>query len=391
MGEHAVRHQHELAAVRQQAEDLFKQARDTDSLLALRKKALDAVRYERALRCALPSDDLGRPPEAINASFPLPALPTDLILIASDGSQIGLNRHAAVEFCLINVGVIQMRTGGGDAPSLTNASQLFYGDALVGPSGGMNDEQLALERDVNERVILAELVREAAAADPSATIVTFTDGPLEIWGAKDPNNAADFKQKRERYQAALRRVAEHGALTAGYIDKPAANLVLRLLEISMASLDDLLALRDFHPLSGVTDRGLFAGLLPPGARSAVFTIQSQSANDYTGDLALHFFYLNVSANSHHPWIARVEIPAWVAADEAGLNIVHATLIEQCRILGDQSYPYLLHRAHETAVVTLQDSEQVTTMIIQELLQRGVPVDHISFKQAAKNFSGRGHF
>src|SRR5690606_3528090 len=135
---------------------------------------------------------------------------------------------------------------------------------------------------------------------------------------------------------------------------------------------ELPQIRDRRPLRGVTDAYLFRTLLAPGERSAVFAMQSQSAKRYTGVRALHFFYLNVG-RENHPWIARVEIPRWVAENDRMLDSLHAVLVRQCRILGARPYPYLLHRAHETAVVTLPEKEQVTQMIILELRRRGVEV------------------
>ena len=44
-------------------------------------------------------------------------------------------------------------------------------------------------------------------------------------------------------------------------------------------------------LDEVEDLALFIELLKPGQRSAIFGIWSSSSQNYTGDLALHFFYL----------------------------------------------------------------------------------------------------
>jgi hypothetical protein len=71
-----------------------------------------------------------------------------------------------------------------------------------------------------------------------------------------------------------------------------------------------------------------------------------------------------------------------------LDGLHAVLVSQCRTLGSRSYPYLLHRAHETAIVSLQEKEQVTQMIALELRRRGVQVGEMSQKQALKGVSGR---
>ena len=112
----------------------------------------------------------------------------------------------------------------------------------------------------------------------------------------------------------------------------------------------------------MTDQDLYDSLLGPGERSAVFGMQSKSAASYKEGVALHFFYLNVG-QINRPHLARVEIPAWVAIDLEKLECLHSVLISQCLVMGSKSYPYLLHRAHETAVVTLEDKDQVTQMII----------------------------
>ncbi len=139
-----------------------------------------------------------------------------------------------------------------------------------------------------------------------------------------------------------------------------------------------------HPLRGVYDYHLF-GDLKPGERSAVFAIHSKSASGFTGETALHFYYLNVG-RPDHAYLSRVEIPRWVAADERLLNLTHASLLAQSRHLGARPYPYLLHRAHEIAVISFDERNQLENMIVAELLRQGVVVDDRSNKQLAKNAS-----
>ncbi len=153
-----------------------------------------------------------------------------------------------------------------------------------------------------------------------------------------------------------------GAATAGFVDKPSADLVVRLLEIASLNEEELSEAKDLHPLRGVSDRFLFQSLLEPGERSAVFSIHSRSARHYTDQLALHFFYLNVGRRGK-PWLARVELPAWVAKNPQQLQNMHAVLFHQCQILGSRPFPYLIHRAHEAAVVTLEEKDQITQMIV----------------------------
>jgi len=363
-------------------------ARDLLSAYASELDALHAAveaakRADPNLRCALPLD------EALASAYPPLASVPQATLIAADGSQVNPDRHAATRFCLINVGAIVMRAGSGAAPEVYTHSELLYGDELDTQTGVMTEGMVALRRDLEERSQLEELSRGMNGA-----VVTFTDGPIELWGARDGEDAKAFVDALDNYKSVLSRLQARGVITAGYVDKPSASLVVRLLEIASAGVgqDSILSnLRDYHPLRGVSDRWLFGEksnpLLPPGHRSAVFGIQSKSEKDYQGALSLRFFYLNVGADGH-PWPVRVEIPKWVADDREKLALLHAVLVEQCRMMGSKPYPYLLHRAHEVAVVRQEEKYQVEQMLAQELRRQGEEVDDGSYKQSAKDLPGR---
>jgi len=373
LGERASLHEQELQRLREEACDLF--AYHAERQEELRQKVQKVVElYDPSLRCALPVE------EALNLHRPEPPAPEEVTLLAVDGSQINPDRHAQVQYCLLNWGSVCMQPGKPLPPVTSVDCQLYYEDNLYTKT----EAELALERDLGERTRLARL-----AAGVPGVVITLTDGPLELWGAKDARGGEDenFTKSLNRYLEILSELCELGAVTAGYVDKPGADLVVRLLEVAKTLDPELPQIRDRRPLRGVTDAYLFRTLLAPGERSAVFAMQSQSAKRYTGVRALHFFYLNVG-RENHPWIARVEIPRWVAENDRMLDSLHAVLVRQCRILGARPYPYLLHRAHETAVVTLPEKEQVTQMIILELRRRGVEVGEESAKQAAKDQPGR---
>jgi len=342
-------------------------------------------KYDPNLRCALPAQGPGGDSEPLDAHFPLPALPVRATILAADGSQIAPDRHAAVDYSLINVGSIQMRLGKPDSPELTVTSELIYGDVLYSGTGVLTDARLALQRDLKERSRLVALAEQV-----EAPVITFTDGPIELWGSADVESGDEFRKSLETYLQVLNRLKELGVTTAGYVDKPAANLVIRLLEVAMLPKELLAEVKKTYPLKGVSDRYLFQDLLKPGERSAIFAIQSRSALKYQDNLALHFFYLNVG-RSGHSWPVRVEVPAWVAQNQEMLDNLHSVLVHQCRILANRPYPYLLHRAHEAAVVSLEEKDQVTQMIALELRQRGVEVDEISNKQFAKDAGGRTRY
>lgn len=345
----------------------------------LRSRVDSAKAIDSNIRCALPIY------EPLASSHPPPESVTEATLIAADGSQINPDRHASVQFGLVNVGTITMRSNSSEAPQIETASELLFGDDLLPNGIPMSDGMVALKRDLAEREKLDALSKEIGGQ-----VVTFTDGPIELWGAKgeDAHSYADFVQK---YLGVLSRLQSRGVTTAGYVDKPSANLVLRLLEIAIATDTQRQKLREFQPLLGVSDRWLYGErenpLLPPGHRSAVFGLQSSSEKSYKGVLSLHFFYLNVGTEGH-PWPVRVEIPRWVVDDKEKLDLLHSVLLGQCRMMGGKPYPYLLHRAHETAVVKHEEKQQIEQLLTMELRKQNEDLDDGSYKQSAKGLKGR---
>ncbi len=355
-----------------------------DNLAGLRYKIETVKEADPNIRCALPLQ------ERLDHHSPGPDLPSAATLIAADGSQINPDRHAAIQYGLVNVGAIILRLNSNEAPIIRTDSELLYDDELYTPSGNPLSEGLvALQRDLKERAKLLVLADEFGV--DGSPVITFTDGPIELWGMRDGEDALAFEQSLKKYLSVLSQLQQKNITTAGYVDKPSSDPVIRLLELTEATDDDLKKLREFHPLRGVTDRWLFGdgnvALIKSGERSAVFAFQSKSEKYYNGILALHFFYLNVGTD-RHPTIVRVEIPKWVVDDPEKLNMLHAVLISQCRMLGARPYPYLLHRAHETAVVTHEEKQQVDQMLMSELYRSGGEIDEGSYKQSAKDLAGR---
>jgi hypothetical protein len=384
LGEKAVQRTKEIRELRQQTYDLLKEhATDFDELIQ-RVERITRL-YDPHLRCAVPPTQPGSPAEPLNLRGTLPDMPEVATLLAADGSQIYPDRHAQVNFCLINVGAIQLQIGHPEAPEITIDSQLMYDDELFTPGGVLTEAQVALRRDLNERRRLSELAEKTPHP-----VITITDGPMELWGPQDALGRQSFEEGLKKYQQALHDLRTLGATTAGYVDKPSANLVVRLLEIASLEEENLSQIREYHPLQRVSDRYIFQELIGPGERSAVFAIQSSSTQHYRDELALHFFYLNVG-RSDRPWLARVEVPAWVVREPAKLDALHAVLFNQCQIMGSRPFPYLIHRAHEAAVVSMQEKEQVTQMIVAELQRNGVPVDEVSYKQSAKDLGMRTRY
>ncbi len=370
IGSEAKTRQENLSRQRKRARELL--AAWAEKVDDLQKKVERACRVDPGLRCALPLD------ERLDVSHPEPQSGEEVTLIAADGSQITPDRHAALLFSVINVGAIAIQSHKGETPQTFTDSELFYGQEVISWTDGL----VALKRDLAER---QKLVGLAPKYPPP--LVTLTDGPLQLWEARESNEVLGFTEALEEYLKVLEALRKQGVTTAGYVDKPSSNLLVRLLEVAETAGSELENIHNFHPFPGVTDLWLVEQFLLAGHRSAVFALQARSKDVYQGPLGLHFFYLNVGSPKHAA-VVRVEIPQWVAEDRQKLELLHFCLLHQCRIMGARPYPYILHRAHEIAVIKLEEKQQVEQMLTLELRRSGGEIGEESGKSVTHRLPGR---
>jgi hypothetical protein len=341
---------------------------------SLRSLVDSAKQTDPNVRCAYPLD------EALLSAYPKPDTATQATLIAADGSQILPDRHAAIQYFVINVGAIAMQIGSGSSSQIFTETDLHVLDEFEDTL--FSESQIALQRDVAERKKLLEIAQHY-----TAPIIAVTEGQLELWGSADINNSRDFEKSLTDYLNALREMQGQNIITSGYVDKPGANWVVRLLEIANLPKDELRNIKKHHPFLGVTDRWLFGNVLGKYERSAIFALQAKSAEKYADAIAIHFFYLNVGEKDK-PVIVRVDVPLWVVENKEALDMLHCALIEQTQIMSHKPFPYILHRAHETAVVSMREKEQVDQLLALAIRNNGGEMGEISGKQSAKNLPGR---
>lgn len=333
----------------------------------------------KSLRCAKPIK------EKLTSIFPLPGFNEIVTLLAADGSQIDPNRHRRNDFGLINVATICMQTGEDITPTIEIESSLLNSRELFFNKTPLTEDIIALERDIRERAALARLAHKC-----TRPLLTLTDGPLELFRATF--NSAFYDEKLVEYIKILTDLEATQSVTVGYVDKPHSDLVKRLLILIMnkrstGATPDITTIEN----TWVSDLDLFSELLTsPGDRSGIFCIQSFWSKNFVGGQGLCFFYLNLS-RSEKPYLARVEIPAWCALDRKLIDMLHSTIYKQCEIMGSRPYPYILHRAHEIAIVTFEETLQLDEMIATELQRRGLNTGTISNKQSAKDLPGRGRY
>lgn len=356
--------------------------------------------------------------EPLRSSYAPPERPKQVTVVAADGSQIYPDRHEISSCYVINVGRIAFHYGTLEKPTMVSQPELFYREEDLYPMWDgrrrfVDVEIVSARRGLMELEALADLAQEAR--DGGKTTVALSDGTLIWWSLE--GKPPDFRKAVLRDVLALfERFREQGTPLAGYISHPGSTDVVNALRVGLcpseapdcdrcswaSDVDEEPSLSLFPSASlrtspsaspsiglrtsaaglpcaaveGVTDAILFDRVLKPGERSGVFGSSSRILNEY-GAHRIRFFYVSVGVE-----IARVEMPAWVAEDEALLRLVHTCVVDQAE-KGD-GYPIALAEAHERAVVRGPDRE-----LFYKLLEDAFVMHDIKAQVSRKSFRKRG--
>jgi len=305
----------------------------------------------------------------LDLAFEAAETPADFVVLATDGSQIDIDRHAPASYYLINVGEVFLRYGSVPGARLSNRPSAKLSDESLISQDAYPDEAIeeqdrvivALERAVAELDGLLALVRSSDTTVPTLALM---DGTLVLWTFGEERFKPRVGTYIKEYEASLRAIRElavHRPLSlASYISYPGSNEIARTVK-----LHDLL------------DRQLFGELLrQPGQRSHVFVSDSQMQKNLGEEGPAHFFYMNAG-----PEIGRIEVPPWVAKDPQRLSFVHAAVFDQCR--RNFGYPVALMEAHEQAVVSEADRQA-----FRRLVEQGLASEKLASGESMKSWSKR---
>ena len=355
-------------------------ADDWDSIeaaLAQAARLADPKRY----RSARPFDHT----ELLNAAINPPPPPERATLIATDGSQIMPDRHAAHLYYLINIGGIVYHHGLARAPEPFTIPQLRYPrNEAEAAEFLFNSADVSVLRDLQEIGTLAD--KTWAYRGGNHPLLAVLDQRLLYWPLGGPDSAPN--EDVQGWLRAMTKIHDSGGLLAGYIDRPMTTAVVTLLR-SLQNLGKGAQEFDWKSLGkqtagGLMDGALYGRLLQPGQRSKLFVTVSPpnekfAENDPANEVC--FFYFNPGRG-----LARVDVPRWVAEKDGGVTAVHALLHDQCQILGD--YPYVIARADEMAVVGRQDNENLNFLIDVTMQKYGIE-SRLTAKQSSKGLARGG--
>ncbi len=316
---------------------------------------------------------------APGVAVPLPgATPARYTALATDGSQIPLDRHAAALCFLLNVGKIALHYGSGERPLLASEATLHYKDEDVFQTDATGDPVPLSDKIIANRRLLAESAALAVliAQNHDRHALALVDDPLILW---TPQGESEAEQRKvvDEFCAMLEAARQARVPVAGYVSRPGHKDVVGALRLTLCPAGcphD--AARPCAALAGLTDAALFAALLPrPGDRSPVFGSASRVLSFYPDAQKIAFFYLNAGDE-----VARVEVPQWVADDDELLARTHLLCHDQAR--KGQGYPVALAEAHERAVVRGPERDAFFRLVEAAFVRERVPAS-VTRKALAK--------
>jgi hypothetical protein len=327
---------------------------------------------------------LATPRERMDLRYGMQEVPHAYRAIATDGSQIEPDRHGIADYYVLNVGWAVIEYGHAPAADLASEPSLYHepedlyivhGDRRV----PVQDRHLSARRACAEMEKAAALAR-AHGADGTPTVV-LADGTLQLWVLEERPENFLREALLAPYVAAMQEVGAANVPLAGYMSRPRHAEVTGLLREATCKrgIDPCPACagRAHEPcvFDRLPDRALFENL-EEGERSALFevTFREDLAVYYEGQVP-HFFYMNVGSE-----LARVEVPAWTAANPDWLLLIQSVVYDQCR--KGLGYPNVLARAHEQALVSSADRKAFGYFLDGALARLGVPA-RTSEKQLSK--------
>ena len=321
---------------------------------------------------ALPQTD----PRGCHTAPPRPATVT---VVATDGSQIFPDRHVEPACYLLNIGRVALHYGTLDPPLIAAEPTLRYRqqdlDSLTEDDDPTSAPDFTAEvvsalRDELELQWLFDTAHDERRS--GRPVVALADGTLIRWMLRGMKNRALEDVLIGRYVAQLERFRQGGIPVAAYVSRPGNAEVVNLLRLHRGEPD-----WDVAPdsLRGLLDRHLFAEMLAPGQRSALFLSRSKVLDQY-GPHRIAAFYVHVGVE-----VGRVEMPEWATQQDGWVDLVHAVVLDQAEKGG--GYPIVLQEAHERAVVRAAETDVFHRILARTVRASGGHVPTYSGKAASK--------
>jgi hypothetical protein len=268
-------------------------------------------------------------------------------IVSVDGSQIYPDKHNPLPCFLINIGSVILRYGI-DAPSVHFDSKPFV-YRVDDPSYELPISVEVVNCMRHEQEFLGGLAVVQQVKEEFGELPLFLvfDGSLVFWHleAKDIRLKDIFLSK---YISVLHQLYQRAIPTASYMSMPKSRELVNLIRIGWAE-GNLVKAEQCTITDRLVDATVVEWFLQPCQRTIVFKNHAGISKEYPDHVHPHFFYIHVADE-----VGRVEIPAWVAQDEALVDSIAQVILDQS--IKGRGYPVALAEAHEQAVVKGPDRD-----------------------------------
>ena len=335
------------------------------------------------------------PLEPLDTRIDIPVPPKQHSVFATDGSQISPSHHEIAYCYLINIGRVMLHYEQSLLPLLDSLPEVFYRseDLYEARQWGIRTEEwMGHRRTVSELVALAELAcawvqPPGAHHEPRVALV---DGSLVYWFLENLPSEARDRLLEPLLQAGAQLQAARVPLV-GYGSAPrntAATNFLRLQACPHPEPNCASHCGDRHEagkklpcqvLDPLRDATLWGNLLAPGQRGPLWQSAARILDLYDEAARVHFCYVHVGSE-----IARIEVPAWVAADRELFDLALGMVLAQAH--KGYGYPVALAEAHNQAVVRSGDRARFFSLLERQMIAAGLPNVGVSYKEARKRGS-----
>ncbi|MBN2267577.1 MAG: DNA double-strand break repair nuclease NurA [Candidatus Babeliaceae bacterium] len=287
--------------------------------------------------------------------------PASYQICGIDGSQIYPDRHEQLPYLLINVGLASFTYREKSHVSFSSTPYLYPLEDIAAEIGEMwlsapIINQLRGERELEMGITHGSLHPES--------LVLFDGSLLWLHLSAEPHQK---KQYLERLCSLFQELYNRRILHGGYVSLPHSRELVQLTT-------EYGEIAESWPRL-FTDSDIMSYHLQPGQRTSFFTPRPETTKAYPGPLCPCFCYLNTGTE-----IGRLELPAWILADEGKSNTIVTQLLDQC-LKGD-GYPRCLAEAHEQAVIKESDRIFFNKLVQNHLMSHGKKIT-LSRKKNAK--------
>lgn len=388
----------------QEAEAARRRVAIADQLLQRAKPHQADLIKQRQQWCDRMGFAVAQPIEPLDTRILLQAAPEAHTVFATDGSQIAPSHHEIAYCYLLNIGRIVLHYGQSRYPLLDSLPEVIYRpeDIYLSRQWGISTEEwMGHRRTVAEAVVLAELARElrreesgenggSQAVDSTASsyppTLALVDGSLIYWFLEAlPADAKDHILPP--VLAAWEQLRQLRIPLVGYLSASRSGEALNFLRLEACPYEapdclthcngqtDAAPCQVFSPLRDAT---YWVTALEPGQRGPLWQ-SSASILDLYGDHQIFFCYVHVGSE-----VARIEVPAWVVADEELLETALQMVLTQ--VQKGYGYPVALAEAHNQAVVRGGDRTRFFALLEREMIRAGLQNVGTSYKEARKRGS-----